>query len=168
MGKPAKKKSYTEDVVLKKILQDIAEENFEDDGLSSQENSNKTKYEEDLIKHFKKQDALEQRQKYINIIKILTFVFIFIFLISIFTNYIDSIKDEPTQVKKTAIPTPVAKVEKVPKPVLIETVEMEPKKTTPVKKEPKKVISTSIEKPVKRFKTERELAKDMLLQQMQN
>ncbi len=170
MAKTSKKKSYTEDVVLNKIFKDISEENFEIPSSSSQEQSKQNTYEDDLIKHYRKKDALETRQKYFNIAKIITVLSITIVLLVIFTNYIDSITDKETQVKKTVTPTPTPqpKVEKVSKPVQVEPTKIEQKKIIHLKIEPKKIIPDPIEKPVVKVKTERELAKDMLLRQMNN
>ncbi len=163
----SKKKSYTEDVVLNKILKDISEENLEND-TSSQEHTTHHSYEDDLIKLYRKKDAEEQRQTYINIVKIIAFLSILIILIFIFTNYIDTIIDEPEQVKKTVTPTPLPKVIKPSKPMQVETVIIEPKKIIPPKNETKEISKTVVEEPVKDVRTEREIAKEMLLQQMKN
>ena len=175
MAKTSKKKSYTEDVVLNKIFKDISNENINETALetpssSSQEHSKQNTYEDDLIKHYRKKDALETRQKYFNIAKIITVLIITVVLLVIFTNYIDSITDKETQVEKTVTPTPTSqpKVEKVSKPVQIEAAKIEQKEIIHIKIEPKKVIPSPIEKPVGKVKTERELAKEMLLQQMSN
>ncbi|WP_309497744.1 hypothetical protein [Sulfurovum sp.] len=170
MGKTSEKKSYTEDVVLNKILKDISEENIENTTSSSPNHSKQNTYEDDLIKHYKKKEALETREKYINIIRIITVLSITIFLIVLFTNYIDSITEKETPVKKTVTPTsiPQPKVEKVSKPAQVESVIIETKDIIPLKVEPKKMIPAPIEKPVKKVKTERELAKEMLLLQMKN
>ena len=170
MAKTSKKKSYTEDVVLNKIFKDISEEDIEDPSSSTEEPTKKNTYEDDLIKLYRKRDVEERRQKYINIVKIITMLFVLIFLIYVFTNYIDSITDKETQVGKTVTPTPTPqpKVEKVSKPIQIEAAKIEQKEIIHIKIEPKKVIPAPIEKPVRKVKTERELAKDMLLQQMNN
>ncbi len=170
MAKTSKKKSYTEDVVLNKIFKDISEENIEDPSTSSDEHTKENTYEDDLVKFYRKKDIEERKQRYINIVKILTMLSVLIFLIFIFTNYIDSIADEPIQVKKTVIsvPIPKEKIEKVSKPAPIEAVKIESKEIINIKIEPKKVIPAPMKEPVKKVKTERELAKDMLLQQMNN
>ena len=170
MAKTSKKKSYTEDVVLNKIFKDISEENIEDTGTSSEDHTKKDTYEDDLVKFYRKKDVEERRQRYINIVKIITMLSILIFLIYVFTNYIDSIADEETQVKKavTPTPTPQPKVEEVSKPIQVKPEKTEQKNIISLKIEPKKVIPEAIEKPVKKVKTERELAKDMLLKQMNN
>jgi len=170
MAKTSKKKSYTEDVVLNKIFKDISEENLKDSSSSSQEHSEQNTYEDDLIKQFRKKDALESRQKYFTIIKVIAILSILIVLIVVFTNYIDTIADEGTQVKKTVAPTPAPqpKVKKVSKSVEMVTLNIEPKEIIPIKTETKDVIPTPIKEPVKKVKTERELAKEMLLQQMNN
>jgi len=170
MAKTSKKKSYTEDIVLNKIFKDISEENLETPGSSSQEDSKHKTYEDDLIKHYRKKDALDTREKYLNITKVITVLLITIILLVIFTNYIDSITDEEVQVKKTVTPTPITqpKVEKISKPLQIEAAEIEQKEIITLKIEPKKVITAPIKKPVRKVKTERELAKEMLLKQMSN
>ncbi len=170
MAKTSKKKSYTEDVVLNKIFKDISEEDIEDPNTSIDEPSKKNTYEDDLIKLYRKRDVEERRQRYINIVKIITMLFILIFLIYVFTNYIDSIADEPTQIKKTiiSVPIPQEKIEKVSKPIQIEAAKIEQKEIIHIKIEPKKVIPAPIEQPVRKVKTERELAKEMLMKQMSN
>ncbi len=170
MAKTSKKKSYTEDVVLNKILKDISEENLENPSSSAEKHNQLNTYEDDLIKHYRKKDTLEARQKYINIAKMIAILIITIGLIVIFTNYIDTITDEETQIKKTVTPTPMPqpKVEKVSQPVQVEPAKSKQKEIITIKTEPKKVLPTPIEQPVKKMKTERELAKDMLLQQMKN
>ena len=170
MAKTSKKKSYTEDVVLNKIFKDIAEENIEDSSSSSQEHNKQNTYEDDLIKHYRKKDALETRQRYFGIVKVIAILSILIVLMVVFTNYIDTIIDEETQVQQTVapIPTPQPKVKKASNPVEMVTLNIEPKENIPVKTESKKVIPTPIIEPEKKVKSERELAKEMLLQQMNN
>lgn len=179
-NKTSKKKSYTEDVVLNKILKDISDENLENATSSSQEHPKQNTYEDDLIKHYRKKDALELRQKYINIAKIIAVLFVMVGLILIITNDNDTPPTKETQVKKTVTPTSVsqAKVVKASKPVevkpavvkpaVVKPVKIEQKEIIPVKREAKEVIPAPITEPVKKVKTERELAKEMLLRQMNN
>lgn len=172
MAKPSKKKSYTEDVVLNKILQDIADENLQDSDAPLHKDAAKKNYEDDLIRHYREQDALKSRQKYINIAKIVVVFLIMVFLILLLTSNHDTTVTEQTQVKKTVIPTPApqheAPVEKVPEPVETKPVKMEKKENIPVKEEPKVLTPAPEPAPVKRVKTEREIAKELLLQQMKN
>ena len=167
MAKTSKKKSYTEDVVLNKIFKDISEEDLETPSSSSQEDSKQNTYEDDLVKLYRKKDVEERRQRYINIVKIITMLFVLIFLIYIFTNYIDSIADEPTQIKKTVISVPIPQ-EKVSKPAKVEAAKIEKKEIIHIKIEPKKVTPAPIEQPSTKVKTDRELAKENLFRQMNN
>lgn len=167
MAKTSKKKSYTEDVVLNKIFKDISEENLKDPSKSSDEPTKQNTYEDDLVKLYRKRDVEERRQRYINIVKIITILFVLIFLIFVFTNYIDSIADEPTQVKKTVISVPITQ-EKISKPVQVKAIKIEQKEIIHFKPEPKKVMPAPIKEPIKKVKTERELAKENLFQQMNN
>jgi len=167
-NKTSKNKSYTEDVVLNKILQDISEENLENDTSVSQEHTKHHSYEDDLIKLYREKDASERRQTYINIVKIIALLSILIVLIFLFTNYIDTITDKPVQVKKTVTPIPTPKVEKPSEPVQVESIKVDEPEIILIKKEPKKMTPAPIEEPVKKVKTEREIAKEMLLQQMKN
>ena len=170
MAKTSKKKSYTEDVVLNKIFKDISEENIQDTSAPSEDHTKENTYEDDLVKLYRKKDVEERRQRYINIVKVLTILFVFIFLIFIFINYIDTIADEPTQVKKTiiSVPIPQEKLDHDSKPIEVEAVQIEPKETIQFKIEPKKVMPAPIEEPIKKIKTDRELAKESLFRQMNN
>lgn len=168
MAKTSKNKSYTEDVVLNKILKDIAEENLENSDASSKEHTNHESYEDDLIKRYREKDALAQRQTYFKIAKTMAFVLTLIGLVSVFINYIDSIIDEPTLAKKKVTPTPTPKVENVYQPANTETIIIKSEEITPLKREGKKVNASPTEEPVKKVKTERELAKENLLRQMNN
>jgi len=162
MAKTAKNKKYTEDIVLNKILKDISEENTEAPTLSSEDNVGTHSYEDVLIKQYREKDILEKKQKYIHIVKIIAIVSIFIFLILVITYYMDSTHAKQTQAKKIITPTPITqeKVKEVSKPKNIET----------IKEEPKEVIPEPIKEPIKieEVKTERELAKEMLLKEMKN
>lgn len=155
MHKSEKDKRYTEDVVLNKILKEISEENLETD-TSSQNNVEKNSYEDDLIKHYREKDILVKKQKFINTAKIITIVSLFIFITLSMISYIDTIQtEEPTnQNNILPIATPKPKIKKVSRPEQREYV---------IEKQ-----KTFIPEPIKRkeVKTERELAKEMLLQEM--
>ncbi|RLA58874.1 MAG: hypothetical protein DRQ78_11340 [Epsilonproteobacteria bacterium] len=159
MGKTSKKKTYTEDVVLNKILKEISEENLERPHSSSPKHSQKNAYEDDLVKHYREKDAAEARQKYINIAKIIVILCVIIVLIFLLTNENDTtLPNKQTQAKKIIAPSsiPQDKIKKINIPIEVES---------KIKEVPYEIIPTPIKKPVK---TERELAKKMLLQQMQN
>ena len=168
MAKPSNNKSYTEDVVLKKILNDIAEENLENTASPSHNERQKNSYEDDLIKHYREQDALKLRKKYFNIAKIIIVLFIMVFLILLLTINNDTTKaTEQIEVKETITPAPIQKPEviKTSKPKQVEPIITEPKEKTPISTKPAKEIITPPEKPVK---TERQIAKERLLEQMKN
>ena len=166
MAKTSKKKSYTEDVVLNKILSDIAAENLENP-TSSHEAHKQNSYEDDLISHYREQDALELRQKYINIAKIIVVFFIMILTILLLTLNNDTPAAIKPEVKKrlTPVPTPETKVIETPKPVQVDSPKTEMKESVSVKTELKTPVAPPPQKPVK---TERQIAKEKLLEQMKN
>lgn len=173
MGKSVKKKSYTEDVVLNKILKDIAEENLQENTPNHTTHQNqKNTYEDDLIRQYREKDALEQRKKYFNAVKITAIVALLILLVVTFINYVDSIIEEETPRKNitTSASFSEPKAEETFEPIQINPTKTEPTQSIRVKEEIELQIKqpTPPKEPVKRTKTEREIAKEMLLQQMQN
>jgi len=166
MAKPSNNKTYTEDVVLNKILQDIANENLEPSKVSTLSSEGTNRYEDDLIKQYREEDVRKSRQKKIQILMILSVVCIVFILLFIITSSSGTPKAK-TLVQKEIISTKeTPKTENVLKSVKKETIE-EVDINTAQKPEPTAAIALSYEKPVQSIKTEREIAKELLLQQMQ-
>jgi len=159
MNKSEKDKKYTKDIVLNKILKDISEENLEP-ATYSENNANNNTYEDEMIKYYREKDILEKKQKYINMAKMISIFSIFILLILMITYYMNSTPNKQTEVQNIIVPAPISqpKVKEVSKPVKIEHIE----------EKPKEVIPDPINEPIKieKVKTEREIAKELLLQQM--
>ena len=168
MKRNRQKNKYTEDIVLNKILKDISEEKLDTHTSSSQEQI-RNNYEDELIKHYRKKDILEKKQKYVRTAKYIFIFSFFIMLILVITYTIQPTQSEHIKIERS----PKVKVreqtiitkKKLPKPIIIEPIKVKQKVIIPTPIQ--KTIIEPAKKPVKKEKTERELAKESLLREMQ-